>query len=253
MSDTGVQPTAESTPGLSQMQRITSIFSAPSKTFSDIKNGHRSWWVPFLIYVILGYAFFGVVNAKVGMRQVTENQIKLSPKSEDRLAQLTPEQRESQMKISVAITSGIFYAGPVLLLIIAVIVSAVLLGTINFGFGGRAKFGSVFSMWMYASLPGIIKPILGIAVLMAGAAPETFNIKNYSPTNLGAFLSPTDVGPAIYSLASSIDFTTIWTLVLLGIGLAIVAGVKRGSGYISVFGWWILVVLLGVGSAALMG
>jgi hypothetical protein len=254
MSDTGIQPAAESTPGLSQMQRVGNIFGAPSKTFTDIKNGHRSWWLPFLIYVVLGYAFFGAVNAKVGMRQVAENQIRLSgQKTQDRLAQLTPEQREANMKISVAITSGVFYASPILLLIAAVIVSAVLLGTINFGFGGRAKFGNVFSMWMYASLPGVIKPILGIAVLLAGAAPETFNIKNYAPTNLGAFLSPTDVGPALYSLATSIDFTTIWTLVLMGIGLAIVAGVKRGSGYISVFGWWILIVLIGIGSAALMG
>jgi len=32
-----------------------------------------------------------------------------------------------------------------------------------------------------------------------------------------------------------------------------VAGVKRGSGYIAAFGWWILVVLFGVGWAALMG
>lgn len=253
MSDTGIQPTAESTSGLSQIQRITNIFSAPAKTFIDIKNGHRSWWLPFLIYVILGYAFFGVVNAKVGMRQVAENQIRLSPKTEDRLAQLTPEQRESQMKISAAITSGIFYATPIMLLIFCVVVSAVLLGTINFGFGGKAKFGTVFSMWMYAMLPSVIKPILGIAVLLAGAAPETFNVKNYAPTNLGAFLSPTDIGPALYSLASSIDVTTIWCLVVMGIGLAAVAGVKRGSGYISVFGWWILIVLLGVGTAALMG
>lgn len=254
MSDTGVQPTAESTPGLSQIQRVTNIFSAPSKTFTDIKNGHKSWWLPFIIYIVLGYAFFGVVSTKVGMRQVSENQLRLSgQKTQDRLAQLTPEQRESQMKISVAITEGIFYATPIVLLIIGVVVSAVLLGTINFGFGGRAKFGSVFSMWMYAMLPSMVKTLLGIAVLLAGAAPESFNVKNYAPTNLGAFLSPTDTGPALYSLASSIDIVTIWCMVVMGIGLATVAGVKRGSGYISVFGWWILIVLLGVGGAALMG
>ena len=254
MSDTGVQPTADATPGLSQIQRVTNIFSAPSKTFTDIKNGHRSWWLPFIIYIVLGYAFFGVVSTKVGMRQLSENQIRLSgQKTQDRLAQLTPEQRESQMKISVAITTGVFYATPILLLIIGVVVSAVLLGTINFGFGGRAKFGSVFSMWMYATLPSMVKTLLGIAVVLAGAAPESFNIKNYAPTNLGAFLSPTDIGPALYSLCSSLDVVTIWIAIVMGIGLATVAGVKRSSGYIAVFGWWILVVLFGVGTAALMG
>lgn len=253
MSNTGVQPTAESTPGLSQWQRISNIFSAPSKTFNDIKIGHRSWWLPFLIYVILGYAFFAVVYTKVGMRQVTENQIHLSQKTQDRLNQLTPEQRELQMKISTTVTTWVFYLTPALLLIIGVVVSAIMLGTINFGFGGKATFGGVFSMWMYAFLPSIVKTLLGIAVVLAGAAPESFNVKNYAPTNLGAFLSPTDTGPALYSLASSLDLITIWCLVVMGMGLATVAGVKRSSGYISVFAWWVLVVLLGVGSAALMG
>ena len=44
-----------------------------------------------------------------------------------------------------------------------------------------------------------------------------------------------------------------WTLVLLGMGTAAVAGVKRGSGYIAVFGWWAIIVLFGVGIAAVRG
>jgi len=93
MSDLGVQPTAGVTPGLSQAQRLSNTFTAPSKTFEDIMRGNKSWWMPFLIYVVLGFVFYGVVNAKVGMRQVSENQVKLSPKAEDQMAQLTPEQR----------------------------------------------------------------------------------------------------------------------------------------------------------------
>ena len=42
-------------------------------------------------------------------------------------------------------------------------------------------------------------------------------------------------------------------MVLLGMGIATVAGVKRSSGYIAVFGWWALIVLIGVGYAAVMG
>jgi hypothetical protein len=251
MSDPVVQPAAEvATPGLSQVQRLTSIFSAPSKTFEDIKLGHRSWWLPFIIYVILGFAFYGVVNAKVGMRQVSENQIKLSPKTEEQMSQLPADQREQRMKISTAITQGVFLASPIFLLAMGAIISLVLLGTINFGFGGKAKFGSIFAVWMYAMFPSIIKTILGIVVLFAGSAPESFNIKNFAPTNLGAFLSPTDVNAGLYSLATSLDFITIWTLVLVGIGVSIVAGTKRSAGYIASFGWWALLVIGGAGIAA---
>jgi hypothetical protein len=250
MSDLGVQPAAAAAPGLSQWQRISNTFTAPSKTFEDIKRGNLSWWLPFIIYVILGFAFYGVVNAKVGMRQVSENQIKLSPKAEDQMAQLTPEQREQRMNISTKVTQGIFLATPVLVLIMGAVISAVLLGTINFGFGGRAKFGNVFSVWMYAMLPSSIKTILGMVVLYAGTAPESFNIKNYAPTNIGAFLNPLDINPGLYSFLTSIDVITIWTLVLVGIGTALVAGVKRSSGYIAAFGWWALIVLGGAGIAA---
>lgn len=253
MSDQAVQPAAEATPGLTQWQRVVDTFTAPSKTFADIKLGHKSWWLPFVIYVVLGFAFYAAVNSKIGMRTVVDNQIRLSPKSEERLAQLTPDQRESQMKISTTITQVIFIATPVFLLGTGAAIALVLWGTINFGFGGKAKFGSIFTVWMYAMLPSIIKTVLGIVVIYSGVAPESFNIKNFAPTNLGAFLNPADIHPALYSLATSIDIITIWCLALVGIGTAIVAGVKRSSGYISSFGWWVIVVLIGAGWAAIMG
>ena len=249
MTDPVIQSSAEVTPTLSQGQRVIDTFTAPSKTFEDIKRGNRSWWLPFIIMALFGYIFFAAVNAKVGMRQVSENQVKLSPKAEEQISQLPPEQREQRMKISTAITQGIFLAGPIFVLIMGAIISLVMMGTINFGFGGRAKFGSVFAVWMYAMLPSCIKTILGIVVLYAGSAPESFNIKNFAPTNVGAFL-PTDINPGLYSLATSIDFITIWTLVLVGIGVAKVAGVKRSSGYIAAFGWWALIVVVSAGLAA---
>lgn len=253
MSDTGVQPVAEVGPGLSQWERVADTFTAPSKTFTDIKHGHRSWWLPFVIFAILGYLFFWTVNAKIGMGHVVDNQISLNPKSAERVAQLPPEQQATQKKWSIYITEGVFCAGPVMLLAMGAIVALVLWGTINLGFGGRATFGSVFSVWMYSMLPSVVKTILGVVVIFAGAAPESFNIKNFAPTNVGAFLNPVDTNAALYSLATSLDVITIWTLILLGIGIATVAGVKRSSGYVAVFGWWILMVLIGVGAAAFMG
>ncbi|KAA6460328.1 YIP1 family protein [Acidobacteria bacterium AB60] len=253
MTDTSVQPTAEGTPQLSQMERVMDVFTAPSKTFTDIKNGHRSWWLPFLIMLVLGYVFFFVVNSKIGMRQVSENQIKLNPKAEERMQNLSAEQRESQMKISAYVTEGIFAASPLFVLMMGIVISAVMLGTINFGFGGKAKFGSVLAVWMYAMMPSVIKTILGIIVIYAGSAPESFNISNFAPTNLGAFLSPTDTNPALYTLATSLDVITIWTLALVGIGTSMVAGVKRSAGYIASFGWWAVIVIASVGWRAIAG
>ena len=240
----------EVTPGLSQWERVANTFTAPSKTFEDIKRGHRSWWLPFIIIAIVGYILFAAIAFKIGMQTVVDNQIRLDPKAEERLAQASPAQREMSTKISMGITQGVFIGNPLLVLAGVAVLSLGLWGTINFVFGGKAKYGSIFAVWMYASLPTIIKTLLGTVVIYAGAAPESFNIKNFAPTNAGAFLNPLETNKALYSLATSIDVITIWTLVLLGIGTSLVAGVKRTSGFIAVFGWWAIFVLVGAGLAA---
>jgi hypothetical protein len=251
MSDLGVQA-VQPVPPLTEIQRVTNTFIAPSRTFEDIQRGNKSWWLPFVIVALVGYIFFAAVYTKVGMATVSENQIKLNPKAEERLAQATPEQRETQMKISVTVTEVIFAINPLLILGGIALMSLVLLGTVNFIFGGKATFGGIFSVWIFALLPGILKALLGALVLFMGAPPEQFNIKNYAPTNLAAFVFPNaaEANQALYSLFSSLDIITIWTLVLLSIGVATVAKVKRTSGYIAVFGWWALLVLVGVGWAA---
>ena len=251
MSETGSAPIAS---GLSQWQRVTNTFTAPSKTFEDIKRGNKSWWLPFVIFTLVGYMLFATVAFKIGIAQTADNQVRMDPKSEERMANATPEQREMGRKISIYITEGIFIAMPAFVLGCIALLSLGLWGTINFVFGGKAKYGSIFTVWMFAGLPGLIKPFLGMVVIFAGADPESFNIKNYAPTNLAAlFLNPMETNKTLYALATSLDAVTIWTLVLLGMGTAIVAGVKRTSGYMAVFGWWAIFVLFGVGLAAIMG
>ena len=253
MTEPEIQPAAEPVPGLSQWRRVTNTFAAPSKTFEDIKRGNKSWWLPFILSIVFAYALFGAITMKIGWSQVAENVISVNQKSAERMAQLPADQRASAMKFTEYLTEGILIASPVMVLLIAVVIAGVMLGTINFIFGGKASFGAVFTVWFYASLPGIIKSILGTIVIFSGMAPESFNIQNFAPTNVGAFVSIQEVGPALYRLATALDFTTIWYLVLFSIGISVVAGVKRSTGYFAVFGWWVIITLLGVGYAAVAG
>ena len=246
----GTQP--ELTPGLTQWQRVTNTFAAPSKTFNDIAAGNRSWWLPFVLMVLLGYLFFAVIQVKVGWSQVAENAIHMNAKTEEKLAQAPPESRAQAVKFTQYAIEGGFLAAPVLIVVGSLLCALVLWGTINFIFGGKATFSSVFVVWMYASLPGIIKTLLGSAVAFF-TAPESFNIQNFAPTSIGAFLSPSETNAALYKLATSLDITTIWSLALTGIGLAAVARVKRSSGYMAVFGWWLLILVVSVGWTAAMG
>ena len=238
---------------LTQWRRVVYTFTAPSKTFEDIRRGNRSWWAPLIVMALAGFILFGAVVQKIGIRQTVENQIRMNAKAQDQMAQVTPAQKERIYGFWEGFTKAMFIGGPAFSMLYALIFAAVLMGTINFGFGGRAKFSEVFAVVYYAWLPGVVKVLLGVVVIYAGMAPESFNIKNFAPTNAGAFLDPLDTGKVLYALATSFDVITIWMVVLLSIGVATVAGVKRNSGYIAVFGWWLIVVFFGAVTTAVTG
>lgn len=231
---------AQTSAGLTQWQRVGDTFVAPSKTFEDIKRGNRSWWLPFLISVLLTYVLFAAITMKVGWQQVATNNMAMNPKQAQRLENLTPEQRARGMKIAGIVTEVITAASPVAILIIASIVTLLLWGTINFVFGGKATFQQIFAVNMYAMLPKVLVPILASAAIFAGLAPESFNINNMAATNVAYFLSIQDTNRVLYTILSQIDIVAIWAAILLSIGIAKVAGKGRGAGFATVFGWWAL-------------
>lgn len=250
MTDTSVQPAAEATTGLSQWERVADTFTAPSKTFIDIKNGHRNWFVAFLIVVLTGGFLFFAITKQVTWKTVYDNQQKAAPEFAKRMQENMPPEQRAAAEQRGPITQEITWAlSPLGLLLMNVIAALVLWPTINFGFGGKAKFGSVLAVTMYATLVlWPIKLLLGGIALFAGATPEAFNLQNVAGTNLGYYMA-TQTG-TLYAIATALDPLVIWNLVLTSIGLAIVAGVKRSSGYIAVFGWWALMMIIMVGFTA---
>ena len=245
-AESAVAPTAK----LSQSERFISAFAAPSRTFNDIRDGNRSWWLPFIVLTLCSYLFFGAVVQHVGIAQAVQNQIHMNAKAQERMADASPEQIAKMQNVSVMLAESAFAASPALSLIYAVVIGAVFLGTINFGFGGRAHFSEMLAVVFHAWLPTLVQLLMGIAVMWF-QPPEMFNLKNFAPTNPAAlFLDPASANAGLYAFLSQMDLVTIWTLVLLSIGVATVAGVKRSSGYVTVFGWWTIVVLFRTGIAA---
>jgi hypothetical protein len=251
MSDSSVQPVAAPATGLSQVQRVVNAFGAPSKTFEDIKQGHTSWWLPFLLFVIVGTGLWLTVNAKVTWATVVENGLRMAPKQAERLQQLPADQQETQKKVSAGIQKYLWMLAPAFVLLFNVIAAGVLLGTINFGFGGRARFGQVLAVSWYAGLPGLIKLLLGIVGLFAGVAAESFMPANPAGTNIAYYLAPPpETNLALWSLLAALDITFLWTLILFSKGLAKVAGTKPSSGYVAVFGWWAIYLIISIGASA---
>src|SRR6185312_11085559 len=87
-----VESTSISAAGLGQLGRVASTFTAPSRTFEDIRNGHRRWWLPFILISIVSYLLFAAVVQRVGLEQTVQNQFRFNPRAQEQMAQASPEQ-----------------------------------------------------------------------------------------------------------------------------------------------------------------
>jgi hypothetical protein len=235
--------------GLSEGQRIVDTFVAPSKTFTDILR-KSSWWGPLLVLIAISIVFSFAVQTKVGWEKVFENNVRMSPKQEERFAQMSAEQAAPAKAIATKITQYSSYGFSLILLIITAIIALLVWATVNFGLGGTAKYGQVFAVYMYSSLVVSLKYILAIISLFAGLAPDSFLMNNPVGTNIGFYLS-SDAPKWLWALGTHLDVFEIWSLVITVIGVAIVAKVSRGKAAAAVVGWWVIIVLLGVAGAAL--
>lgn len=250
MPEAVVQPEASTAP-LSQGQRVIDTFIAPSKTFTDILRS-SSWWLPWIIGVVISLGLGMAIQQKIGWDKVYDNMLHQNAAQMHRMEQMPPDQLAKTKQMGAMFTKFAFWGSPALSLLYVLVIAAVLLGTVNFGFGGRAKFSQMFAVVMYGGLPLSIKALLGIVAIYAGVDPDSFNLSNYVGTNIGYYL-PTDVPKWLMTFGSSLDIFTIWMLILLAIGCAIVGRISKGKAAGAVFGWWILIVLLQVGIAAVTG
>ncbi len=235
--------------GLSEVERVADTFIAPSKTFTDILRSTR-WWVPFVLMVLVTLGMTVVVDRQVGFERVAENQVHQSPKQEERMSSLTPEQKTAQFR---GMAKGYKYSsyGSFAFLLIFVSIEALLFwASFNFGLGAQTTFGQMFAVVMYASLPKLLTGILTIVTLMFGNSADSYDMKNPVGTNPAYFMP--DGAPWLKSVLSFFDVIGIWTLILLVIGTAIVARVSTGKAAAVVVGWWAVGMLISVGVAAFM-
>lgn len=238
-------------PGLSQVERVVDTFVAPTKTFKDILRD-SSWWLPYVLGALVGILFAYVILSKIGLPTLVDGVIHHSKSLEDRMANASPEDA-ARIRRSIETQFKFAYLGPVIGLVSGLLCAGVLLATANFLFGGKAKYKQMLAVWFYAALPLTVFYLLVIISIYAGLGGDQFDIQNAAGTNIGYYLSGSELPRWVVTLLAALDVFAIWTALLLTLGVSIVAGIKRSSAAIAVFGWWILFVLLKVVGAAFTG
>lgn len=233
--------------GLSQVGRVVDTFVAPASTFTDILRS-ASWWLPFVLILIVSTLSTYSIDRHVGFSRVAENTVQSSPKQVEQMSDMTPQERASNMDKRALGTRYFSYAFPLLLLIFLAIYAGIMLGIFNFGLGARMTYGQAMAVTMYASLPYLLISLLTILTVSFGNNAETFNIQNPVGTNPAYFLS--DAAPWLKTLLTQFDLVRLWSLVLTVVGFKIVARRSTGQAAAVVVGWWLLVLLVSVAATA---
>jgi hypothetical protein len=234
-------------PHLSQLERVVNTFIEPSRTFNDIKR-NRSWWLPFLILVVLGYGFCFAAVQHVGWESLTTNVLRSQPKNAERLDKSTPAEQAQMLAVTKGIMEGFMAGSPAVVLILNALLALLLWGGFAFVLGGTTTYGEMFAVAIFAALPNALNSLISIVTAFV-SDPQTYNLNVPSPAALAYFLAP-DSAPWLLSLAKSLDVFSLWSLALAGFGGAIVSRVKPLRGIVLVFGIWLLYVIVKVGIAA---
>lgn len=234
-------------PPLTQLERITDTFVAPTETFRDIMRS-AAWWLAYLILALSALCVTLSIQQRVGWEQIVQNQLQQSPAQQNQLNSLDPAARALRihaMAIGYQVTS---YASPLILLLVSILAALVLWGSFTFGLGSRATFPQFLCLWMYCSLPRVLTGVITVVTLWFGESPDTFDLRQPAGTSLGYYL--TGAPYWLHTLLGFFDVISLWSIVLLIFGGSIVARVKRSHASVIVLGWWLLLMLLSVGITA---
>jgi Yip1 domain len=214
--------------GMGEFSRIIGVFLEPSKAFEDIVR-HPKWLIPLLLVIAAGIAYMTTFGAHVTWDRYIQHQLDTSPKAQQRLEQMPPEQRAKSLEMQKKFSGvGADITIVVLTFFGALVTAGVALLIANVMSAG-VRFKQMFAIVAYANLPLILKHGLAIVVMFL-KSPDDFNLQNPLAFNPAAFMDPVNSSKFLYTLASSLDVFYIWIIVLSAVGLKAAAGKRLSFG-----------------------
>ena len=255
MHDTSDRPSYEPVPAspssaspgarISALQRLWMMFSSPGDVFADI--GLKPTWVLLMvILVLLG------VGSQIAIAPHIDTEASIRARMADRGEELS----EEQMERVVAQAEKFSKFGPIIGLVVAPIVWAlmaavflVLLKIVGSGIDyERALSATLHAYWPPTAVALVL---LSVLVQRVGKLPQE-ELGNVVKANLGAFLSP-DTPDWLAAAAGTLSIFNVWVVVLLIIGFATVGKLSRGKAVVAALVPWGLWIVVKSAFAALMG
>ncbi len=224
--------------------RILSVFSQPTALFRYLRD-KPDVIVPIVITIIVAIAssfitYDAQIDKQVELYENMNSEIFTEAQKDEAIDQLENSRYGLQRHLAIwGITPLGALAGMLILSVLLWFVGRVLLG-------GESSFAQTFSMFGYASL---FYTLLGSIVKLPTMAMQNTVDIDFSI----ARLLEKDYGSALYRFLSGFDPFTIWTIILLGIGIAVINrfSIKKGMIVMGVL-WLVFLLVFNVGIMGLL-
>lgn len=231
--DALIPPPSAAGPEPSGFQRIIGVLFSPDATMASIAR-RPDWVLPLVILLVMSLVTGVVIAQHADFGAAAREAIEQNKNA-------TQEQIDKGVKIATGIGKVVTYLSPVLSAIGLLIIAGVLLLAFRL-FGGEGDFKQAFSVTCYSSMPGVIKSVIMMIIVLAkGGIIPAQEFATLVRSNLG-FLANYKTNPMAFTVLSSIDIFSIWFLVLMIIGFAYLARVSRAKSAVIIISLWVVVL-----------
>jgi hypothetical protein len=228
-----LEPDSRPPAKLNPVQRIVGVLVAPGDTFQDIAQ-RPNWVLPLILAAVIATMGSFVLSSRIDygadMRAALEKQ------------HVPPQQIEKNVRLATSFGKGALYVLPLLAPVGLLIMAAVLMIAFRM-FGGDVSFSQAFSVFLHAWIPQLIASLISFAVLLTRHSVTTMEAQSLIRSNL-SFLVDAKAQPVLWTLLTSFDVFTFWTLFLLVVGFAAVTRFSKAKSAAIVLTVWAIGVLL---------
>ncbi len=205
-------------------RRIGWIFTSPTRVFDDVREGRVSWWQPWLfvsaIYVLVGWLSLPIQRVLV----------ELNPRGID------PDQLDRQLEMMERFAPVQIVATPGVMLVTGFIGAGVTYALVSL-LAREASFRRYFTITWYASIVASLSQLISVLVVRQRGLDVIEGPRDAMVTASLRFLAPDGIAGA---LLGTIELFTIWSLVLIGLGVVRVFDLSPRRAALVVLPWWLM-------------
>lgn len=231
----------------SGLGRLIGVLVSPTKTFESIRE-KPSWIAPLLVLIFLGVFASYLATQKMDFGEIMRQSAK------DRGQEMTEEQAaQAEEMVERFGKVGAVVAPLIISPVVYLLVALIFWGAFRFFGSSELSYKGSLATTLHGLMPWGVHALLSIPVILGRETIDYAATKRgFVASNLAA-LAGEDTKGAVLSLMSSLDFFSLWTLVLFIVGYRTVARVSTATAATTVIVPWLLYVGVKAGWAALFG